>query len=85
MLKGLVIGSATATAKHASMEGWKLLVVQALLADGRTTDGEPILAIDSLGAGTGQTVMLSSDGRSTREMMGIQATPVRWNVIGIQD
>ena len=53
MLSGLVIGTATATLRHASMRGWRLLVVQPLLADGRTPDGDPVLAVDALGAGVG--------------------------------
>jgi ethanolamine utilization protein EutN len=85
MQLGLVIGTATATAKHPSMDGWKLLVVQPHLADGRTPDGDPQLAIDNLGAGIGQQVMISSDGAGTRALLGVEATPVRWSVIGIPD
>ena len=85
MVLGRVVGTATATTKHASMEGWKLLVVQPVMADDRTPDGEPLLAVDSLGAGRGATVILSSDGRFTREMVGDDLTPVRWSVIGICD
>jgi ethanolamine utilization protein EutN len=82
---GLVIGTATATRKHRSMAGMKLLVVQTLMADGRTPDGEPILAIDRLGAGRGETVVISSDGRFTRELLNDETTPVRWSVIGIEN
>ena len=85
MLSGLVIGTATATVRHASMRGWRLLVVQPLLADGRTPDGDPVLAVDALGAGVGGTVILSSDGRGTRELLQSDTTPVRWSVIGIPD
>jgi ethanolamine utilization protein EutN len=85
MQLGLVIGTATATAKHPSMNGWKLLVVQPHLADGRTPDGDPQLAIDNLGAGIGEKVMISSDGAGTRALLGVEATPVRWSVIGIPD
>jgi len=67
------------------MAGVKLLVVQALLADGRTPDGEPILAADRLGAGRGETVIISSDGRFTRELLKDDTTPVRWSVIGIKN
>ena len=83
MLTGRVLGTATATVKHPSMKGWKLLLVQPLEADGRSPDGDPVLAVDRLGAGTGETVILSSDGRGTREMLGDDTTPVRWSVIGI--
>ena len=85
MLVARVIGSATSTVKHDSLDGWKLLIVQALLADGRGRDGEPMLAIDQYGAGAGDNVMITSDGKSTRAAMNIDATPVRWNVIGICD
>lgn len=85
MLSGLVIGTATATVRHPSMQGWRLLVVQPLLADGRTPDGDPVLAVDALGAGVGETVIVSSDGQGTRELLKSNNTPVRWSVIGIPD
>jgi ethanolamine utilization protein EutN len=85
MQLGLVVGTATSTVKHRSMEGWKLLVVQPYGVDGRTPDGEPVLAIDGLGAGRGERVLMSSDGKSTRALLKTEATPVRWSVIGIQD
>jgi len=67
------------------MKGWKLLVVQPFLVDGRTPDGDPVLAVDSLGAGIGETVIISSDGRGTRALLGSDNTPVRWSVLGIVD
>jgi len=82
---GLVIGTANATIKHPSLQGWKLLVVQMLAADGKSPDGEPLLAVDALGAGFGEQVMLTSDGASTRELMKSETTPVRWTVLGICD
>jgi len=82
---GHVVGTATATSRHASLQGWKLLLVQPHMADQRSPDGDPVLAIDPWGAGRGQTVILSSDGRHTRELIGCDRTPVRWTVIGIRD
>jgi len=80
-----VIGNATATVKHPSMEGWRLLIVQPWNIDGHTPDGDPLLAIDALGAGIGETVMITSDGAGTRAMMKSDTTPVRWGVLGIRD
>jgi len=85
MQVGTVVGTATSTVKHASMEGWKLLVVLPMLEGGATPDGDPVLVVDALGAGIGQEVMISSDGRGTRELLGVEATPVRWSVVGIKD
>ena len=85
MQLGTVVGTATATVKHSSMEGWKLLVVQLLAADGRSQDGEPVLAVDSLGAGRGDQVIVTSEGKATKELLKSETTPVRYSVIGIPD
>ena len=85
MISALVLGNATATMKHPSLEGWKLLVVQPMLVDGSTPDGDPLLAIDAHGARRGDTVLLTSDGRGTRELVGDETTPIRWSVMGICD
>lgn len=79
-----VIGNATATVKHPSMEGWKLLVIQPLGKDD-VDDGFPALAIDQTGAGQGDVVIISSDGKYTRELIGVDNSPVRWSVLGIVD
>lgn len=84
MQTGRVVGHATATVKHPSMKGWKLLVVQLLTPDGKE-DGEPLLAIDSLGAGIADRVILTNDGAAARELVGAKNSPVRWMVLGICD
>ncbi len=85
MQTAAVIGPVTSTVKHASMHGAKLLVVQPMLADGETADGFPLLAIDDVGAGRGDKVMITSDGRYVRDVLKADATPVRWTIIGICD
>lgn len=84
MQLGHVVGFATATVKHPSMQGWRLLIVQPTATDG-SPDGEPLLAADSLGAAHGQTVILTNDGQGARELLGSDTTPVRWTVLGLPD
>ena len=84
MLIGMVEGNAVATIKHPSMEGWKLLIVQPLDIDG-APDEDPVLVVDMLGAGRGVKVVISNDGKWTRDMMGDTNSPVRWSVVGIVD
>jgi ethanolamine utilization protein EutN len=79
-----VVGQAVATVKHKSLEGWRLLVVQPLGA-GDSSDGEPLLAIDNLGAGVGHKVMISSDGAGARKLVNARNSPVRWMVLGVCD
>ncbi len=80
-----IVGTATATLKHKSMEGAKLMLVQPQMADGKSPDGDPFLAVDGVGAGKGETVIITSDGRYSRELLQAEATPVRWTIIGICD
>ena len=80
-----VVGTVNSTVKHHSMQGQKLLLIQPYQVDGETADGDPQVAIDSVGAGIGEDVMITSDGRFARDKLGVDATPVRWSVIGIVD
>lgn len=80
-----VLGNATSTAKHRTMENLKLLICQPLQADGVRPDGVPLIAVDRFGAGAGELVMLTSDGSLIREMFGVQNSPIRWAVLGLLD
>jgi ethanolamine utilization protein EutN len=84
MQTGTVVGHAVSTVKHASMTGWRLLVVQPVNADGKE-DGEPLLAIDHLGCGLGDRVILCNDGQAARAMVGARNSPVRWFILGLCD
>ena len=81
---GRVVGHAVSTVKHPSLQGWKLLLVQMLDMDGKP-DGEPILAIDHLGAGAGARVVVCNDGAEARTMVGAKNSPARWFVMGLPD
>ena len=85
MQVALVLGHTHATIKHPSMEHKKLLIVQPLMADGLKADGSPLLAVDNLGAGAGQRVMLTSDGAAVKEMFGVENSPIRWATLGLVD
>ena len=80
-----IIGTATATIKHPSLVGARLLVVQPLMADRRSPDGDPQIAVDTVAAAVGDTVVITSDGRLLREILKSDATPARWSTIGLVD
>ena len=73
-------GHVTSTMKHRSLDGWRLLI-----AVPESPDLAPQIVLDSLGAGIGQRVMISSDGSEARKMVGDQRSPARWTVMGIID
>jgi microcompartment protein CcmK/EutM len=84
MLLARVEGNLTATRKHPSFEGWRLVICQPIGRDG-SPEGVPQVAIDSLGAGMHQRVVISSDGAASRLAVGDPKSPVRWMIIGVVD
>jgi ethanolamine utilization protein EutN len=84
MLLGTVIGHATSTIKHRSLQGWRMVVVQPL-NNAREPEADPIIAVDKWQAGAGQQVVINADGKAAREMIGDEKSPVRYFVIGIVD
>lgn len=84
MQLALVQGRATSTVKHPSLNGAKLLIAQAL--DHRHQPaGDPMLVLDQLGAGRGDTVVITSDGKGLREQLNDPTSPARWWTLGIVD
>jgi ethanolamine utilization protein EutN len=80
-----IIGTATATVKHPSLAGARLLVGQPLAADRTSPDGDPQLVVDTLAAAVGDLVVITSDGRLLRDLLGSDTTPARWSTIGLVD
>ena len=79
-----VIGHATSTIKHPSLNGWRMVIVQMLNAANQM-EGDAVIAVDKLGSAIGHVVILNSDGKGARELIGDDKSPVRWFVIGIVD
>ena len=71
--------------KHPSLEGAKLLVVQPLMADGKAPDGDPQISVDTVSAGPGDLVLITSDGRLLRDLLKSSTTPARWSTIALID
>ena len=80
----IVSGRATSTVRHASLAGVRLLICQMLDSNKKPT-GDPVLALDKIGAGAGDTVILTSDGQGLRELLGHNNSPARWWTLGIVD
>ena len=55
MLLGRIIGNVVCTMKDPALIGQKLLIVQPLDRQGRDK-GRPVIALDAVGAGTGETI-----------------------------
>ncbi len=79
-----VIGTVVSTQKHRKFEGAKLLLVQPLNADD-TPRGVALLAVDGVGAGVHEKVLIVLEGRAAGEALGKKAAPVDAAVVGIVD
>jgi ethanolamine utilization protein EutN len=79
-----VIGDLVATQKHPSYEGTKVLLVQPLNLDG-SERGDALVALDSVGAGVGNTVLITTDGYAAFTSVGKTSSPIDMAVIGVID
>lgn len=84
MIIGRVVGNAIASQKHPKYEGSKLLLVQPLDLAGEP-EGEPLLAVDSCGAGVGERVLVVVEGRSASQAMRLTQAPANAAIVAIID
>jgi microcompartment protein CcmK/EutM len=79
-----VVGTVVSTQKHSKFEGAKLLLVQPLTADD-TPRGTPLLAVDGVGAGIHEKVLIVLEGRAAGDALGKRWAPVDAAIVGIID
>ena len=84
MLIARIIGEIVSTHKHPSHEGRSLLLVQPLNLDG-SNRGDAVVALDAVGAGIGDRVLLATDGYSAMTSVGKSQAPIDMAVIGFID
>ena len=81
MIAGRITGVCVATQKDSRLKGRKLLVVAPVRSDG-TPAGKPAVAVDLVGAGAGETVLLA---RSRDASLVADDAPVDLAVVAIAD
>lgn len=84
MKLGRVVGNVVSTINHPIFDDRKLLLVDLLGPDGAPAGGYQI-AVDNIGAGAGETVLLLDEGNGARQVLQAPGAPVRTVVIGIVD
>jgi microcompartment protein CcmK/EutM len=78
MILGRVIGEMYGTIKHRFYEGKRLLVIE-------KEDGSYLIAVDSVGAGADERVLVLDEGNGARQVLGSKDGPVRSVVVGVVD
>ncbi len=84
MIVAKVVGLAVASLKHDSLKTTKLLLVQSADPNGNPDGGKIFLAVDLIGAGEGELVIVIQ-GSSARMATGQNSSPVDAAIVGILD
>jgi microcompartment protein CcmK/EutM len=84
MILARVVGRLYSTIHHPSMGHKTILMLDRLKANGEPSGGS-ILAVDTVGAGAGQTVLVLDEGNGARQILGEADAPIRSVVVGIVD
>jgi ethanolamine utilization protein EutN len=85
VILGRVAGTVVSSVEHPFYDGHKQLIVRTVQPDG-SYDGEKyVVAVDLVGAGVGETVLVIDEGNSARQLLGAKDGPVRSVVVGIVD
>jgi ethanolamine utilization protein EutN len=82
---GKVIGNVVSIIKHKDYTGLKLLLVQPVFPDGSAWQ-DPLICIDVVDSGIGDTVLYLDEGNSARQLLGLEPDgPVRPVIVGVLD
>lgn len=84
MITGRVAGEITSTIRHPFFEGKRMLLVVRTGADGAET-GDYVIAVDAIGVGPGDPVLVLDEGTGARQVFGSATAPVRTVIVGFLD
>ncbi len=84
MFLGIVSGNIVSTINHPFYDRRKLMIVDRC-DENFVATGKYIIAVDSVGAGIGQRVLVLDEGTGARQVTGDPAGPVRSVIVGIVD
>ena len=84
MKLGRVVATVVSTINAPAFDGWTLLLCDLLDPSGSPAGGY-LIAVDSVGAGAGETVLLLDEGNSARQVLAAPGAPIRTVVVGIVD
>lgn len=81
---GRVIGNVVSTIRQEVFAGTKLLLVKPLDLNRRAT-GQVVVAVDTVGAGAGEEVIVVDEGKAAADILQNPRAPIRALVVGIID
>ncbi len=86
MILAEVIGTVVAQAEVTPvLIGRTLLMVRPVRPDGTAVQRAPRLAIDTIGAGVGDRVLVIDEGNAGRQILQVKDAPVKTLIVGFVD
>ena len=85
MLLAKVKGSVVATQKNEFLKGHKLLLIRTIDLDGNFTDDNDIIALDLIGSGINDTVLVVQEGSAVGKILGHRKAPVHTIIVAHVD
>ena len=84
MRLGRVVGNVVSTLKHEAYFSRSLLLIEPITPDGRP-QGPATVAVDYMGAGEGEIVLLGAAPGAAKLVFNIDVAPIKEMVMGIVD
>jgi microcompartment protein CcmK/EutM len=84
MILARITGNVVSTIHHPIVTGRKLLIAERL-DEACNPTGAYLIALDAIGAGMGETVLILDEGSGARQILKNDSAPVRSMVVGIVD
>ena len=81
---GRVVGNVVSTICAPIFDRRKLLLCDLLDEKGAPT-GDYSIAVDTVGAGAGERVLILDEGNSARQVVAVEDAPIRAVVVGVVD
>ena len=81
---GRITGTVVSTIHLPIITGRRMLLVDLLDHEGQAT-GDYVIAIDTVDAGAGETVLILDEGTGARQVLGEPEAPIRAVIVGVVD
>jgi len=80
-----VKGNIVATQKNSYLKGHKLLMVHPIDLSGNLSGEKDMVALDTVDAGIGDTVLVVQEGAAAAQILGHRKAPVHTMVVAVVD
>ncbi len=85
MILAKVKGNLVSTQKDKNLVGQKLLIVHPIDLQGKKIGKKDVVALDTVEAGIGDTILLVQEGKAVQQILGNKTTPAHSIIVAVVD